>query len=272
MDLLKNIKETYKYINSKTKYFPKIGIILGTGFEKIASKIEDAEYFKYSDIPNFLIPTAKGHTGDLIIGKLGEKEVILLKGRSHYYEGHSMQQITLPVRVLKLLGVETLIVTNCSGQANESIEAGDLVLIKNHLNFTWKNPLVGKNLEEFGEQFIDLSYPYDRDLIAKVKEVANELDINIKEGVYAMFSGPSCETAVETLMAARLGADIIGMSTVPEVIVANHCQMKVVGISGMPCLAAAYSNAEITYESLIDNFENIDNNFTDIVTEFVKRI
>lgn len=270
MNLSKEIKEAYEYIKSRSRYAPKIGIILGTGLGDLVNEIEDAEYYKYKDIPNFVVPTIDGHEGTLIVGKLYGKEVVAMKGRCHYYEGHSMQKITLPIRVMKLLGIEMLIVTNCSGQANELIEAGDLFVIKNHINLTGDNPLRGENLKDFGERFPDLSYPYDKKLREQVKSIAKDLNINLKEGVYAMFPGPSYETAVETLMAASLGADVVGMSTVPEVIVANHCGIKVLGFSGVPCLAAAYSDTEITHESVLANFEIIAKKCTAIVKKFLK--
>ena len=271
MNLSKEIKEAYEYVKSRSKYSPKIGLVLGTGLGDLANEIEEAEYYRYMDIPNFPVPTIDGHEGTLIIGKLHGREVVAMKGRCHYYEGHSMQRITLPIRVMKLLGVETLIVTNCSGQAKESIKAGDLLVIKNHINLTGDNPLRGDNLEEFGDRFPDLAYPYDKELREEVKKIAKELKIDLKEGVYAMFPGPSYETAVETLMAASLGADAVGMSTVPEVIVANHCGIKVLGFSGVPCLAAAYSDAEITHEEVMTNFESIAEKCKTIVTEFLKK-
>ncbi|SHJ09476.1 methylthioadenosine phosphorylase [Clostridium cavendishii DSM 21758] len=270
MNLVKEIDEAYKYIKSKSKYNPKIGIVLGSGLGDLANEIKEAEYYKYMDIPNFTVPTIDGHEGTLIIGKLYGKEVVAMKGRCHYYEGHSMQRLTLPIRVMKLLGVETLIVTNCAGQAKESIEAGDLVVIKNHLNFTGENPLRGENLAEFGDRFPDLAYPYDKELREKAKNIAKKLNINLKEGIYAMFPGPSYETASETLMAAALGADVVGMSTVPEVIVANHSGIKVLGFSGVPCLAAAYSDAEISHQEVLENFKGIAEKCTAIVSEFLK--
>ena len=270
MNLSKEIKEAYEYIKFKSKYSPKIGLVLGTGLGDLANEIEDAEYYRYMDIPNFPIPTIDGHEGTLIIGKLYGKEVIVMKGRCHYYEGYSMQKITLPIRVMKLFGIEILIVTNCSGQAKESIEAGDLILIRNHINLTGDNPLIGENLLEFGDRFPDLAYPYDEGLREKVKNIAKDLKINLKEGVYAMFSGPSYETESETIMAKYLGADIVGMSTVPEVIVANHCGIKVLCFSGVPCLAAAYSKSEITHEQVMSNFKSIAEKCTILIKEFLK--
>ncbi|MGL4990261.1 MAG: purine-nucleoside phosphorylase [Sarcina sp.] len=272
MRIREDIKSAYDYIDERTKYNPTIGIILGTGLGSLANEIEDAEYYKYSDIPGFLPPKVDGHEGTLIIGKFKGKEVVVMKGRNHYYEGHSMQEITLPVRVMKLLGVKMLIVTNCGGQANENIEAGDLVVIKNHINLSGANPLRGENLEEFGERFPDLAYPYDEKIRKEVLEIASEINVSLKEGVYAMFPGPSYETAVETLMAKTLGADIVGMSTVPEVIVANHCGMKVLAFSGIPCLAAAYSSAEITHEDVLEKCNSIAEKCTKIVNKFIENI
>lgn len=270
MNLKHEIMESFEYIKSKTKYTPTIGIVLGTGFASFADLIEDAEYYKYENIPNFPIPTVDGHKGSLIIGRFNGKEIVVMNGRCHYYEGYSARKITLPIRVMKLLGVETLITTNCGGQANENITAGDLFVISNHLNFSGCNPLIGENLSEFGERFPDLAYPYNKELRNLAKNIASKLNINLKEGVYAMFSGPSYETATETIMAAKLGADIVGMSTVPEVIVANHCNMKVLAFSGIPCLAAAYSDSEITHQQVIENCKNISGNGQKIISEFIK--
>lgn len=272
MNLMNEIKESYNYIKSRTKYNPKIGIILGSGVGSLADNIEDAEIYKYEDIPNFPVPTVDGHEGALIIGKLHGKEVIAMKGRCHYYEGHSMQKITLPVRVMKLLGVEMLIVTNCAGQAKESILPGDLVLIKNHINLSGNNPLIGPNLEEFGERFPDLSYPYDKGLRDKSKEIANRFNIDLKEGVYAMFSGPSYETAVETHLASMLGADTVGMSTVPEVIVANHCGIKVLGFSGVPCMASAFSDEVLSHNDALAAFENITKKCSKIINTLIEEL
>lgn len=272
MNLSQEIQESYNYIKSKTKYSPTIGLILGTGLGSLADQIENAEYYKYIDIPNFPVPTVDGHEGTLIIGKLYGKEVIAMKGRCHYYEGHSMQKLTLPVRLMKRLGVDTLVVTNCAGQAKPSILPGDLILINNHLNLSGNNPLIGENLDEFGPRFPDLGHPYDKALRSKIKDIANRLNIDLKEGVYAMFSGPSYETSAETLMAATLGADTIGMSTVPEVIVANHCNMKVVGFSGVPCMASAFSDEILTHEEILEAFESISNKCTTIVNQFLKEI
>lgn len=272
MNLMNEINESYNYIKSKTKYNPKIGIILGSGVGSLADDIEDAEIYKYKDIPNFPVPTVDGHEGSLIIGKLHGKEVIAMKGRCHYYEGHSMQKITLPIRVMSLLGVETLIVTNCAGQAKPSILPGDLVLITNHINLSGNNPLIGPNLDKFGERFPDLSHPYDKDLRDKAKEIATRFDIDLKEGVYAMFSGPSYETAVETLMASMLGADTVGMSTVPEVIVANHCGIKVLGFSGVPCMASAFSDEVLSHNDALAAFENITKKCSKIINTLIEEL
>ncbi len=272
MNLMNEIKDAYKFIKSKTKYNPTIGLILGTGLGTIADQIEDAEFYPYKDIPNFPVPTVDGHEGTLIIGKLHGKEVVAMKGRFHYYEGYSMQKITLPVRVMKLLGIETLIITNCAGQSKPSILPGDLVLIKNHLNLSGNNPLIGPNLDEFGDRFPDLSHPYDKELRNQAKKIAHRFNIDLKEGVYAMFSGPNYETSAETHMAAMLGADTVGMSTVPEVIVANHCGIKVLGFSGVPCMASAFSDEVLSHEDVLAAFESIAKKCTLIVNTLIKEI
>lgn len=266
------INEAYEYIRKRTHYTPAIGIILGTGYHQLADMIEQPEQYRYADIPHFPVPGVAGHEGTLIIGRIQGKEVVVMKGRCHCYEGYSPSRVTLPVRVMKRLGVETIIITNCSGQAGESVKAQDLFVIRNHLNFSGFNPLIGENLEEYGEWFPDLAYPYDRDCIQQIKELAAQEHIELKEGVYAMFSGPSYETVMETYMAARLGADIVGMSTIPEVIIANHCGMKVLALSGVPCPAAAYSDQEITHEQVMENCQSISDKAMILIGRFIKEL
>lgn len=270
MNLRLEIEEAYEYLAQRTAYRPVIGIILGTGYDPLADMIIEPEQYRYCDIPHFPTPSVEGHEGTLLFGKIHDKEVVIMKGRCHCYEGYSPSKVTIPVRVMKLLGVETILITNCSGQANESIQEGDVFVIRNHLNFSGYNPLVGKNLDEFGERFLDLAYPYDRTYIQQVMEIAKQEHIHLKEGIYAMFSGPSYETVAETFMAAKLGADIVGMSTVPEVITANHCGMRVLAISGVPCLAAAYSDQEITHEQVLRNCKSIAGKAMIIISQFIK--
>ncbi len=269
MNVRNEISEAYDFIKKRTIYTPTIGIILGTGFHQLANMIQEAEQYRYSDIPHFPVPSVEGHEGTLIIGKIQGKEIVVMKGRCHCYEGYSPSKVTLPVRVMKCLGVETIVITNCSGQAGETVKAQDLFVIRNHLNFSGFNPLIGENLDEYGERFPDLAYPYDKACMQQIKEIAKQENIELKEGVYAMFSGPSYETVMETYMAAKLGADIVGMSTIPEVIIANHCGMKVLALSGVPCLAAAYSDQEITHEQVMANCKSISDKAMTLIRKFI---
>ena len=197
MDLLAQIKASADFILKQSKYKPEIGLILGSGLGSLADTIEDAEYYNYSDIPNFPTSTVEGHAGRLVIGKLGNKQVVAMQGRFHYYEGYDMEQVTFPIRVMKLLGVENLIVTNAAGGVNQSFGCGDLMLITDHINMLGKNPLIGKNIDSFGIRFPDMSEAYAKDLIAAAKNVAQKINLPLKEGIYMYFSGPSFETPAE---------------------------------------------------------------------------
>lgn len=272
MDLSMNIKSAADYIKEKTKYKPTIGLILGSGLGAIADQIEDAEYYPYNEIPNFPVSTVEGHAGRLVIGNFQGKQVIAMQGRFHYYEGYTMQEITSPVRVMKLLGVETIIVTNAAGAANPKFNPGDLMIISDHINLSGSNPLFGKNLSEFGTRFPDMSNAYDKTLRAKVKDIAKSLSIDVQEGVYAMFSGPTYETPAEVRMAQILGADAVGMSTAPEVIVANHSGMKVVGISCMTNMAAGILDQPLDHAEVMETSERVREKFISLMTNIVKEL
>ena len=183
MDLYSNLKEAFDFIKSKSKYNPSIGLVLGSGLGAIAEQIEDPEYYPYSEIPHFPISTVSGHKGRLVIGKLQGKEVIAMEGRFHYYEGYEMSQVTFPIRIMKLIGIEYLIVTNAAGAVNTDFKPGDLMLIKDHINLSGDNPLRGKNLDSFGTRFPDMSQPYNKELINKVKNIASSINIPLREGV-----------------------------------------------------------------------------------------
>lgn len=272
MNLFSKLKETCEYIKSKSKYTPTIGLILGSGLGSLASQIEEAEYYSYETLPNFPVSTVEGHAGRLVIGKLQNKTVIAMEGRFHYYEGYSMTEVTFPVRVMKLLGVETLIVTNAAGAVNTSFTPGDLMIINDHINFSGSNPLIGKNLSELGTRFPDMSEAFNKDLISKVKDIAKSININIQEGVYVMASGPSYETPAEIRMYRLLGADAVGMSTVPEVIVANHCGMKVLGISCMTNMAAGILDQPLNHEEVIETSNKVKTDFIKLMNSIVKEI
>ena len=251
MDLTGKILSAAEYIRTKTDLRPAIGLILGSGLGDFADTLEDAIRIPYSDIPNFPVPTVPGHSGALVFGRKCGQTVVVLQGRIHYYEGLSQQEITLPVRVLAALGVKTLVLTNACGGVNLSFRPGDLMLISDHINFSGANPLIGPNLDAFGPRFPDMSDLYTASLRAAIKEKAAAAGIPLQEGVYAMYSGPNYETPAEIRMFRILGADTVGMSTVPEALVAGHCGMQVVGVSCVTNMAAGVlpvklSHAEVT--------------------------
>lgn len=228
---ISQINESYDYIKSKISGTPEIGIILGTGLGGLAKKIEVKTTLSYKDIPHFPLSTVETHEGKLLIGKLGGKWVIAMQGRFHYYEGYSMKQITFPVRIMAKFGIKTLLISNACGGMNQDLSRGDLLLIEDHINLLGDNPLIGPNLDEFGPRFPDMSEPYSKDLINMASKIAAENNISIKRGVFVAVSGPNLETKAEYRFLYKIGGDVVGMSTVPENIVAVHCGMKVLGIS-----------------------------------------
>jgi purine-nucleoside phosphorylase len=231
--VIQKIRSSREFIESRTDIRPELGIILGTGLNSVTEKLEEMVSFDYSEIPGFKVSTAPSHRGRLLLGITGGKQVVIMQGRLHYYEGFSMQEITYPVRVMAALGIQTLVLTNAAGGLSPYLEPGDLVLIKDHLNLMGDNPLIGENYEELGERFPSLHDPYNASLRAQVTSIAARHGLKIKEGVYAAVMGPSMETRSECLMIRNLGADVVGMSTVPEVIVAIHSGLRVLALSAV---------------------------------------
>lgn len=238
------MENTIKYINEKTNGFtPEIGIILGSGLGEFAD--EYCNYaVSYTEIPNFIKSTVKGHKGRLVFADINGKKVVMMQGRNHFYEGHSMAEITYPVKVMKKLGVKTLILTNAAGGVNENFKPSDLMFITDHINYMGTNPLIGANDDTLGERFPDMSEIYKKDLIQIADECAAKLGIQPQHGVYFASSGPSYETPAEIRMARIMGADAVGMSTVPEAIVANYCGMRVLGISCISNLASGVKGSQ----------------------------
>ncbi len=229
--MLEQIKATSEFIRSQIgEFVPQVGIILGTGLGGLAESIDVKYSIDYSSIPNFPVSTVEGHKGRLIFGELGGKQVVAMQGRFHYYEGYTMQQVTFPVRVMKLLGIKTLFVSNASGGSNTSFRTGDLMIITDHINLM-PNPLIGKNMAELGPRFPDMHNCYDKDLIAAATEIAAEHNIKLQYGVYVGGTGPTFETQAEYRYFKAIGGDTAGMSTVPEVIVARHMSIPVFGVS-----------------------------------------
>ncbi len=229
--LLDKINETLKVIRSKTSKEYPVGIILGTGLGGLVKEIDIDVEIDYSELPHFPLSTVESHQGKLIFGKINGKDVVAMQGRFHYYEGYTMQQITYPVRVMKFLGVKTLLVSNACGGMNPLYKRGDLMLIVDHINLLGDNPLIGKNEDRFGPRFPDMSEPYDQEMIELAEKIALKNEIRVQKGVYVAVPGPNLETKAEYRFLRAIGADVVGMSTVPENIVANHSGIKVLGIS-----------------------------------------
>lgn len=248
--MLTKIKETADFILEQSKTEATIGIILGTGLGGLVGEIDIKSTLNYDAIPNFPVSTVEGHHGRLIFGMLGGKQVVAMQGRFHYYEGYDMKQVTFPVRVMKMMGINTLLVSNASGGLNPDFVVGDIMVIEDQINMFGDNPLMGKNFDELGPRFPDMSQPYSKILIAKAFEIAKKNNINLKRGVYVGTSGPTFETPAEYKMFRILGADVVGMSTVPEVIVARHMNMTCFGVSIVTDSGVPGEIVEISHEEV----------------------
>lgn len=266
------IKESADFISSKMDYRPEIGLILGSGLGSLADIIEEPIIIKYEDIPNFPQSTVDGHAGQLVIGKLSGKIVMAMQGRFHYYEGYPLYEVTFPVRVMNRLGIESLIVTNAAGGVNKDYIPGDLMIINDHINFAGQNPLIGKNLDELGPRFLDLSNAYDKEYMEVAKGVGKEIGIDLKDGVYMWLTGPTYETPSEVKMARILGADAVGMSTVPEVIIANHENIRVLGISCITNMAAGILDEPLKHEDVIATSLKVKDNFQKLILGILSRL
>jgi purine-nucleoside phosphorylase len=245
------VHETVSYIKDKTGFTPEFGVILGSGLGSFTDDIQIEFTLPYTEIPNFPVSTVEGHKGALVFGTIGSKRVVAMQGRFHFYEGYDMKQVTFPVRVMKYLGVTKLIVSNASGGVNPSYEVGSIVLIKDHINMMPEHPLRGKNDERFGPRFVNMSEPYSRKMIAKAKEIAEQNSIEVHDGVYLGLQGPTFETLAEYRMVKALGADCVGMSTVPEVIVARHMELEVFGLSVITDMGDEENIEEVNHEEVL---------------------
>ncbi|QYY43760.1 purine-nucleoside phosphorylase [Aneurinibacillus thermoaerophilus] len=272
MSLTANIAEVKAYIESITDIKPEIGLILGSGLGVLADEIENPAVIPYKEIPHFPVSTVEGHKGQLVIGTLKGKNVVAMQGRFHYYEGYGLDAVTFPVRVMRAIGVDRMIVTNAAGGVNESYAPGDLMLIKDHINFTGRNPLIGPNDEKLGVRFPDMSTAYCPDLRALAHKVANAHGIKVQEGVYVGLLGPSYETPAEICMLRILGGDAVGMSTVPEVIVARHAGIRVLGISCISNMAAGILPQPLSHEEVMETTEKVKSAFLTLVKAIIKEI
>jgi purine-nucleoside phosphorylase len=270
--MLTQFKESVAYIKTRTNVEPTIGIILGTGLGGLVKEIKIIDEIPYGEIPNFPISTVESHSGKLIFGELGGKMVVAMQGRFHYYEGYSLQQVTFPVRVMKLLGIERLFVSNASGGVNPDFEVGEIMIQDDHINLFPGNPLIGKNFDELGPRFPDMSEPYDHKMIALAKEIAAENNIKVSVGIYAGLTGPTLETPAEYQYVRNTGADAVGMSTVPEVIVANHMEIPCFAISIITDLGVKGKIKKVSLQDVIDVASRQEPKMTLIMKELIARV
>jgi purine-nucleoside phosphorylase len=271
-ELLKKIKQTSDFLQSRVDAKPTVGIILGTGLGGLADDIENPVTISYSEIPDFPVSTVEFHAGKLHFGRLAGKRVMAMQGRFHYYEGYSMQEITFPVRVMKAMGVGTLLISNACGCMNPLYRAGDLMIIEDHINLLGDNPLIGPNHDELGPRFPDMSEPYSHRLIAIAEQIALEKKIRVQRGVFAAVSGPNLETRAEYRMLRMIGADVVGMSTVPEVIIARHGDMEVFGMSVVTDEGFADCLRPANIPEILRTASEAEPKLTEIMTGVVERM
>lgn len=269
---MQNIIEAANYIKSKIENKPEIGLVLGSGLGSLADQIEDKLIVKYEDIPGFPVSTVEGHAGQLVFGKLSGKDVVAMQGRFHYYEGYDISDVVLPIRVLSNIGIKSLIVTNAAGGVDMSYVPGDLMIIKDHINFTGVNPLKGPNLNELGPRFLDMTNAYDKEYMDLTRHTAKKLGLGLKEGVYMWFTGPTYETPSEVKLARMLGADAVGMSTVPEVIIARHEGIRVLGISCITNMAAGILDQPLVHDEVVETSLRVKEEFESLIKELLYNI
>jgi purine-nucleoside phosphorylase len=272
MKYLERINKASDFIKSQIDFQPEIGIILGTGLGSLAEYIENPIIIDYKDIPEFPVSTVVGHAGRLLLGTLEGKKVIAMQGRFHYYEGYTMQDITLPVRAMKVLGIKLLIASNACGGLNAAFSAGDIMAITDHINMMGSNPLIGANLEQFGPRFPDMSEVYNREYISQLQSVANKLEIKLQEGVYCAISGPNYLSKAELKMLIAIGADTVGMSTIPECMVARHSGLKVLGVSCITDMAIPDTMTSPTHEEIVKVAEGVKPRFVNLLKQFIKEV
>jgi len=249
--VLKQFNETVKFLKKQYKHTPQVGIVLGSGLGNFINEIDIEKEVAYKDIPHFPVSTVQGHTGKLIFGRMSGKMVVAMAGRFHFYEGYSSQEVIYPIRVMKLLGVETLLLSNAAGGVNPSFNVGDIMIITDHISIDIHNPLIGKNIEEFGPRFPDMSEPYKKHLIQKAKDVAAKNNLLVRQGVYFAVTGPTFETRAEYKMIHVLGGDAVGMSTAQECIIANHMGMEVFAASVITDIGIREDDNVITHEEVL---------------------
>jgi purine-nucleoside phosphorylase len=263
------VQETVSFIKEKTNFTPEYGVILGSGLGSFTDDIQIEFTMPYTEIPNFPVSTVQGHKGALVFGTIGDKKVVAMQGRFHFYEGYSMKEVTFPVRVMKYLGVEKLIVSNASGGVNSNYNVGDIVIIKDHVNMMPEHPLRGKNDERFGPRFVNMSEAYSKKMILKAKELAEILNIKVQDGVYLGLQGPTFETLAEYKMVKNIGADCVGMSTVPEVIVARHMELETFGLSVITDIGDEESIETISHDEVLEAAKSAEPKVRMLIKELI---
>ena len=263
------VQETVTYIKNKINFTPEFGVILGSGLGSFTQDLAIEFTLPYTEIPNFPVSTVEGHQGALVFGKIGDKNVVAMQGRFHYYEGYNMQEVTFPVRVMKFLGVEKLIVSNASGGVNPKYKVGSIVMLKDQINMMPEHPLRGKNDERFGPRFVNMSEPFSKKMISKVREIAEKSGIEVHDGVYLGLQGPTFETLSEYRMVGKLGGDCVGMSTVPEVIVARHMNLETFGISVITDMGNEESIETITHAEVLEAAKNAEPHVRKLIRELI---
>lgn len=264
------VQQTVEYIKTKTQFTPEYGVVLGSGLGGFADDIAVEYSLPYGEIPNFPTSTVQGHKGALLFGTIGTKKVVAMQGRFHFYEGYDMKQVTFPIRVMKYLDVEKLIVSNASGGVNPNYVVGDIVLINDHINMMPEHPLRGKNDERFGPRFVNMSQPYSKSMIAKAKTLAENLNIEVKDGVYLSLQGPTFETLAEYRMVKALGGDCVGMSTVPEVIVARHMEMECFGVSVITDIGNEDNIDEVNHEEVLQAAQKAEPKVRNLIKQLIE--
>ncbi len=271
-NIIEQLNETKAFIKKIYPDEPQIGIVLGSGLGNLASEIEAEQEISYNEIPHFPISTVAGHHGKLVFGKISGKKVVAMSGRFHYYEGYTAQQVVFPIRLMKFLGVKTLLISNAAGGMNTSFKVGELMIIKDHISLFIVNPLIGKNYDDFGARFPDMSEPYNKELISKAKKIAEALNIQIKEGVYAGVTGPTFETHAEYKLLHIAGGDAVGMSTVQEVIAAVHAGLKVFAMSVITDMGIREEDNIITHEEVLHAANEAEPKLTAIFKQLIAEL
>lgn len=272
MSVIQKLTETVNFLKSKIKNKPRIGVILGSGLGHFVQHMQVEAAFSFSEIPHFIPPTVDGHSGNLIFGKIDNVELVVLQGRLHYYEGHSMETVVFPARVMALLGIEIIVVTNSAGGYGDGMKPGDFMILEDHINLMGTNPLMGPNIKELGPRFPDMTEAYDRELIATAERIFRSQQTFFHKGIYIAVTGPTYETPSEIKMFKALGGKAVGMSTVPEVIACNHLGLRVAAISCITNLAAGISNEKLSHEEVTITAKKVEQKFCSFLKEFVSKI